>query len=100
MRITLITRRYPPLIGGAEKVLSYLAPALAAEGHAVTVLTARSAPTLPEREVVPCPRGPCEVRRLPTSPLRFVGTWLYMRNLRRWLEQQPARRGVCLDAQA
>ena len=25
-----MTRRYPPLIGGAEKVLGYLAPALAA----------------------------------------------------------------------
>ena len=25
------------------------------------------------------------VVRLATSPLRFVGTWLYMRNLRRWL---------------
>ena len=41
MKVALITRRYPPLIGGAEKVLSYLAPALAAEGAEVTVLTAR-----------------------------------------------------------
>ena len=32
MRIALITRRFPPLIGGAEKVFSYLAAALAAEG--------------------------------------------------------------------
>ena len=36
-----MTRRYPPLIGGAEKVLSYLASALAAEGAEVTVLTSR-----------------------------------------------------------
>src|ERR1700761_5038034 len=41
LRLALISRRYPPLIGGAEKVLSYLAPALAAEGAEVTVLTAR-----------------------------------------------------------
>ena len=41
MKLALVTRRYPPLIGGAEKVLSYLAPALAAEGAEVTVLTSR-----------------------------------------------------------
>ena len=41
MKVALITRRYPPLIGGAEKVLSYLAPALAAEGAEVAVLTAQ-----------------------------------------------------------
>ena len=41
MRLALVTRRYPPLIGGAEKVLSYLATALAAEGAEVTVLTSR-----------------------------------------------------------
>ena len=29
MRIALVTRRYPPQIGGAEKVLSYLAAAMA-----------------------------------------------------------------------
>ena len=40
-RLALVTRRYPPLIGGAEKVLSYLAAALAAEGAEVTVLTSR-----------------------------------------------------------
>ena len=32
LKLALVTRRYPPLIGGAEKVLSYLAVALAAEG--------------------------------------------------------------------
>ena len=41
MKLALVTRRYPPLIGGAERVLSYLAPALAAAGAEVTVLTAR-----------------------------------------------------------
>lgn len=89
MRIALITRRYPPLIGGAEKVLSYLAPALAAEGAEVTVLTARlgAARARPARETIATPRGSLTVERLATSPLRFVGTWLYMRNLRRRLRQ-------------
>ena len=41
LKLALVTRRYPPLIGGAEKVLSYLADALAAEGADVTVVTSR-----------------------------------------------------------
>ena len=92
MKIALITRRYPPLIGGAEKVLSYLAPALAAEGAEVTVLTARPPGiNVPETESWIPPKGPgrLSVVRLPTSRLRFVGTWLYMRNLRRALASMP-----------
>jgi glycosyltransferase involved in cell wall biosynthesis len=87
-----VTRRYPPLIGGAEKVLSYLAAALAAEGADVTVLTSR----IGEFERADREEGPVEagggrltVVRLATSPLRFWGTWLYMRNLRRWFERNP-----------
>jgi glycosyltransferase involved in cell wall biosynthesis len=92
LKIALISRRYPPLIGGAEKVLSYLAVALADEGAEVTVLTARPpGMALPEIE---SPRplwgaGQLRVVRLATSPLRFLGTILYMRNLRRWLARHP-----------
>jgi glycosyltransferase involved in cell wall biosynthesis len=100
VKIALITRRYPPLIGGAEMVLSYLAPALAAEGAEVTVLTARPPGVdVPEIESYSSPRprggnptatatataGRLTIVRLETSRLRFLGTWLYMRNLRRWL---------------
>ncbi|WP_165227368.1 glycosyltransferase [Aquisphaera insulae] len=95
LRLALITRRYPPLIGGAEKVLSYLAEALAREGADVVVLTAR-APGLaslpPEEEhALEGHRGAGRLRvvRLATSPLRFLGTWLYMRNLARWLAEHP-----------
>lgn len=92
MRIALITRRYPPLIGGAEKVLSYLAPALAEEGggNEVTVLTSRigEAAECPPREEVATRRGALVVERLATSRLRFVGTWLYMGNLRRRLGRE------------
>ena len=84
MKIALITRRYPPLIGGAEKVLSYLAPALAAEGAEVTVVTS-AIPGLTATD----PDPPVPVVRLPTAGTRFVGTWLYMRNLRRWLDRHP-----------
>src|ERR1017187_4485278 len=100
IKLALVTRRYPPLIGGAEKVLSYLAWALAAEGAEVTVITSRmpgskfadraEAPVEPIKngaatgQVAP---GRLSVVRLATSRLRFWGTWSYMRNLRRWFQQ-------------
>ncbi len=86
MRLALVSRRYPPLIGGAEKMLSYLAAGLAAEGCEVTVLTARSA-RLPAIEAGATPRGRLTIERLTTSPLRFAGTMLYMRNLSRRLRR-------------
>ena len=86
MKIALVTRRYPPLIGGAEKVLSYLADAFAAQGVEVSVLTSRIDPAWP---AVEHPRPNLSVVRLETSPLRFVGTWLYLRNLRRWFTANP-----------
>ena len=88
------------MIGGAERVLSYLGPAMARAGAEVTVLTSqpllsRSKGTGSDRTrrclspliepidgaTVP---GRCHVERLRTSRLRFAGTWLYMRELARW----------------
>jgi glycosyltransferase involved in cell wall biosynthesis len=102
LKLALVTRRYPPLIGGAEKVLNYLARALAAEGAKVTVVTSRiPGQGLAAREEVPVEavtgakvKGPIvsgrlSVVRLETSRLRFWGTWRYMCNLRRWFEQNP-----------
>jgi glycosyltransferase involved in cell wall biosynthesis len=99
MKLALVTRRYPPLIGGAEKVLSYLAAAIAAEGAEVTVLTSQTPGLgLPAREEVAVEAGSARgrsspgrltVERLETSPLRFWGTWLYMRNLARWFARNP-----------
>jgi len=89
LKIALVTRRYPPLIGGAEKVLSYLAPALAAEGALVTVVTAQvpaSAQPPPAREQPV--RGLCVVR-LPTAQTRIIGTWRYMQNLAAWFAANP-----------
>lgn len=81
LRIALISRRYPPLIGGAEKVLSYLAPALANEGANVVVLTARvgDAPRFEQNG-----EG-LSIVRLPTVSARFVGTLVYMNSLKKWL---------------
>lgn len=88
MRLALVTRRYPPLIGGAEKVFSYLAEALAGEGAEVSVLTARSEDLAPV-EQVPTPRGRLTVVRLETSAARFLGTYRYMRSLARWFAGNP-----------
>ncbi|HKI19844.1 MAG TPA: glycosyltransferase family 4 protein [Isosphaeraceae bacterium] len=100
IKLALVTRRYPPLIGGAEKVLSYLASALAVLGADVTVLTSQAPRSeQPPQGQLPIgaespltgeqmhSRGRLEVLRLETSPLRFWGTWLYMRNLRRWFRE-------------
>jgi glycosyltransferase involved in cell wall biosynthesis len=102
LRLALVTRRYPPLIGGAEKVLSYLAEALAAEGADVTVVTS-GIPGLESAALEEVPvtvtntdecagqiaPGRLRVIRLETSRLRFWGTWRYMRNLDRWFRQNP-----------
>jgi glycosyltransferase involved in cell wall biosynthesis len=90
MRLALISRRYPPLIGGAEKVVSYLAAAIASEGVEVDLLTARPPGLdLPKFEHISTQRGRLAIHRLSTTRLRFAGTWLYMRNLQRWLETHP-----------
>lgn len=90
MKIALVTRRYPPLIGGAERILSYLAAALASEGAEVVVLTARSEQGLSGFEVGgDVGMGSFRVVRLRTSGVRFVGTWLYMRELSRWFARNP-----------
>jgi glycosyltransferase involved in cell wall biosynthesis len=102
LRLALVTRRYPPSIGGAEKVLSYLADALAAEGADVTVVTSMipgselghseevpvTVPVIDEPKQQPA-RGRLRVVRLETARLRFWGTWLYMRNLNRWFRENP-----------
>lgn len=86
MKLALVTRRYPPHIGGAERVMGALAEALAASGAEVTVYTSRlGVEALPVREEIRGKAGSLVVRRLETSRLRFIGTWLYMRNLRREL---------------
>jgi len=91
LKLALISRRYPPLIGGAERVFAYLAEALAREGADVSVLTSAidEAAASPDLEAVAVPRakpgGRLTIHRLPTSPLRFVGTLVYMRNLKTWL---------------
>jgi glycosyltransferase involved in cell wall biosynthesis len=81
VKIALITRRYPPLVGGAEKALGYLAAALDRTGAEVVVVTS----AIPGRSIATDPADRPRVIRLPTSRLRFVGTYMYMNNLKKWL---------------
>jgi glycogen synthase len=97
LTLAVVTRRYPPQIGGAEKVLSYLARALANEGADVTVVTSeipggkstdreKAASDTPEPSLALVENRPgrLSVVRLKASCIRFWGTWRYMRNLKRW----------------
>jgi glycosyltransferase involved in cell wall biosynthesis len=90
LKLALVSRRFPPLIGGAEKVLFYLAEGLAREGAEVTVLTSlapgtESLPKHERRSILGAQDdGRLTITRLKSSHLRFVGTWLYMNQLARW----------------
>lgn len=90
-RIALVTRRYRPLIGGAERVLQQLATELAAQHADVTVVTARWEADWPEREQ----RDGVAIRRLPVSRRRFLGTWQWMRGVRRWLRENAEAIDLC-----
>lgn len=52
MRILMVANRYLPIIGGAERQLAALAPALQKAGHPVTIVTRRITRDLPERETI------------------------------------------------
>lgn len=83
-------------------MVSYLAEALAREGAHVSVLTScppeLDLPALETMAVEAKARksrersesgGTLEIVRLGTSRVRFLGTWLYMRNLRAWFARNP-----------
>ena len=81
LRLILITRRFWPLVGGAETVMANLAGELLRQGVRPTILTARWSKTWPETfvfEDVP-------VVRLSQPAQRGWGTFRYMSSLSRWL---------------
>lgn len=87
LRLVLLTRRFWPLVGGAEAVMANLASEFMHRGAGVTILTARWEshwPTeLVHREV--------PVVRLPNPPQRGWGTLRYMRAVGRWLRAHQER---------
>ncbi len=82
-RLVLVTRRFWPLVGGAEAVMANLAAELHAQGHRVTLLTAQWEAAWPD-EIHH--RG-VRVLRLPQPQISFVGTLVYIRELARWLRR-------------
>lgn len=86
LRLVLVSRRFWPLTGGAEAVMSNLAAGLAAAGCDVRLLTARWEHSWPSAARH---RG-VEVVRLPQPKLRVWGTLRYMAALASWLRAQRA----------
>lgn len=83
-RVVMITRRFWPLVGGAERATAELAAGLRTRGWAVTVLTARWEEAWPARiDLYQVP-----VMRLPQPRQRMWGTARYMLALRQWLRRQ------------
>ena len=83
LRTILITRRFWPLVGGAEVVMSNLATEFIRLGHSAKIITARWEPHWPT-EIV---HREASVVRLPNPKQRGWGTFRYMLALSRWLQQ-------------
>jgi glycosyltransferase involved in cell wall biosynthesis len=87
LRLVLVTQRFWPLAGGAQRLLANLAVDLAGRGCEVTVLTARWHPAWPT-EI-----GFHNVRvvRMPHAPEGRWGTFRYLVSLARWLRRNVDR---------
>lgn len=83
LRLALVTRRFWPMVGGAEMVMSNLAVEFQRLGARPTIVTARWQPDWPQ-EVV---HREAPVVRLPNPRTRAWGTLRYMHALSRWLRQ-------------
>lgn len=86
-RLVLASRRFWPLVGGAEVMMARLAAGFCARGAQTTLLTARWQADWPA-EIEH--RG-VRVVRLPNPGRRFWGTWKYMRAISAWLQANRSR---------
>jgi glycosyltransferase involved in cell wall biosynthesis len=82
-RVLFISRRFWPLLGGAETVVANLAAALTAQGGSATVLTALWDASWPA-EIM---HRSVRVVRLSQPSQRIWGTLHYLRNLAGWLRR-------------
>jgi glycosyltransferase involved in cell wall biosynthesis len=81
LRVVLVTRRFWPLVGGAENTMAALAMELRARGAEPTVLTAQGTPDWPS-----CVHyDGIRVTRLPGPRSDVWGTFRYLQALRSWL---------------
>lgn len=86
-RVVLVTRRFWPLVGGAERVMANLGAELASRSLAITLLTARWQSDWPAEITY----RQLPVVRLPNPPQRIWGTVRYMQALGRWLRAHRQR---------
>lgn len=85
-RLVIASRRYWPLVGGQEVLISSLAKGLQRRGHEVTVVTAQWSPSWPteiDDEQV-------RVVRLSQRSNSIWGTWSFMTRLTRWIRRHRA----------
>ena len=83
-RLVIVSRRYWPLVGGQEILVSSLAKGLQQRGHDVTVVTAQWSaqwPTEIDDEQV-------RIVRLSQRSSSIWGTWSFMARLTRWMRRQ------------
>jgi glycosyltransferase involved in cell wall biosynthesis len=83
LRVACVTRRFWPLVGGAETVMARLAGAFQKRGMPTVVLTAQWQRDWPRQ----IDHGGARVIRLPHSSVRMLGTLRYMTELGRWLRR-------------
>ncbi|MGH7137619.1 MAG: glycosyltransferase family 4 protein [Pirellulales bacterium] len=86
-RVVIITRRFWPLVGGAEIMAARLASGLHARGAATTILTARWQRDWPAE----IEHHGVRVVRLPNPQTRLWGTWRYMQAVAHWLRTHRSR---------
>jgi glycosyltransferase involved in cell wall biosynthesis len=84
LRLALVTRRFWPLVGGAENVMGHLAAELQQLGVKSTIVTAQWDSHW-AREI---DHAAVPIVRLPQSTLRGWGTIRYLWSLARWLRAQ------------
>src|SRR5262245_1682941 len=94
LRLALVTRRFWPLVGGAEVAMANLAAEFQRQGQQATIVTARWEKHWPT-EVV---HREVPVVRLSQPKLRGWGTLRYMYAVGSWLvAQQPKLDGVVVS---
>lgn len=91
LRLVLISRRFWPMVGGAETAMATFAEAWQSYGAEVSLLTARWDPGWPAE----LNHNGLWVHRLNQPRQRFWGTWRYMYALSRWLRDHRSRFDLC-----
>lgn len=86
-RVIVITRRFWPLVGGAEMMAARLAGGLHVRGAETTILTARWQHDWPAE----IEHHGVRVVRLPNPQTRGWGTWRYMQAVAHWLRKHRSR---------